>query len=596
MEKYKVTILPIEKEIFVKEGTSLLEAQRIAGLHPDAPCGGNGTCGKCTVEIISGRDSTVEKACSTLVDRDIVIKVNPQKDTHHLLTEGIRNEIDVQCAIKSLWIKVERPRVGDCQAEWVRIKKSISNSMTATYGYSYEDYSIDISLLSNIYDDLTGNNYLINVILYNNEVIAVSNKDFKKYVMAFDIGTTSIVGYLLNADTGEQAVTVSMLNPQTQYGGDVINRSNYAIENGVGYLTSVVRTGLNELIREAAAKAHVKKSEIYLISVVGNTCMHHLFLGISPKPLVHAPYNPVISEKLEFKASDLELNINPRGKILVLPNIAGFVGADTAGVLLATDFDILEPLTLAIDIGTNGELVMGNKERMIACSTAAGPAFEGAKIKFGMRGKEGAIEHMVFEGDRLKISVIGGVSPIGICGSGLMDVVATLVENEIIDESGKLADPDTVTSNVAKANKDRLKVIDGEKVFIIHYGGKESEHVYITQRDIREVQLAKAAMAAGMELMAAELGIELHDIKQVLIAGAFGNYMTPHSACAIGLIPAVLEERIVPVGNAAGEGAKVAALNYKEFLRSEEITNKVEFLELAANPGFQDCFVDQLSF
>lgn len=592
MNKYKVTILPMGKEIYVEEGTSLLEAQRLAGLRPDAPCGGNGTCGKCIVEIISDGESRIDKACSNFVKSDTIIKVKVEESSHHLLMEGIKRQVDIASSICNRWIKINPPIAGESDSEWDRIKKKISDAA----GVSEEEVKIDISLLSGVYDMLIDNKYMLNMIMHNNEVIDIKSREVKKYVMAFDIGTTSIVGYLLDADTARQAATVSMLNPQTQFGGDVINRSNYAIENGIDHLSSVVRAGLNELITSAAKEAKIKKSDIYMVTIVGNTCMHHLLLGISPKALVQAPYIPVLSNRLELKAADIDLEINSRGKALILPNIAGFVGADTAGVLLATDFDHLEPLTLAIDIGTNGELVMGNKKAMIACSTAAGPAFEGARIKMGMRGKEGAVEHVRFNGNEMEYSVIGNVKPIGICGSGLMDVMAVLIEEGFVDDSGKLLGAEELTMERAIQNKDRLVEEAGEKRFIIYKGETDSDHVYVTQKDIREVQLAKAAMAAGISMMAAALKVKVEDIQQVMIAGAFGNYMSPHSACKIGLIPETLEDRIIPVGNAAGEGAKIAALNYKEFARSEEITDKVMFLELAAESEFQDCFVDHLGF
>lgn len=589
MNKYKVTILPMEMEVFVDEGTSLLEAQIIAGLRPDAPCGGKGTCGKCLVEIISDGESRVDRACQNHVNRDMTIRVRTEKKTHHLLMDGVKQNIEVNSAVSSAWVQVERTKVGNHDTEWTRVKKVLSFSLPQWKN----KFSVDITLLSDLYDRLKDNNYFIDAVLFKNEVIDFRNTKGDTYVMAFDIGTTSIVGYLLNADTSEQAAVVSMLNPQTQYGGDVIMRSTYAIENGVSYLTDVVRAGLNELINKAVEEAGIKSSDIYMLSIVGNTCMHHLLLGISPKALVHAPYNPVISEKLELCAKDLSLNINSRGRALILPNIAGFVGADTVGVLLATKFDKLDKLTLAIDIGTNGELVMGNKDRMVACSTAAGPAFEGAKIKCGMRGKEGAIDHFKFDGDKVQYSVIGDVVPVGICGSGLMDIVASLLEAGIVDESGKILSADELETTVAIANKNRLALIDGEKVFILYEG---EAPVFISQKDIREVQLAKGAMAAGVELMAKKLGIEINDIEQVLIAGAFGNYMAPESACRIGLIPRILENRVVPIGNAAGEGAKMAAINYEEFTRSESIARKAEFLELATTPEFEDCFVDHLEF
>ncbi|SHJ06947.1 ASKHA domain-containing protein [Parasporobacterium paucivorans] len=594
MNEYKVKILPMQLEVMVEEGTTLLEAQRLAGLEPDAPCGGKGTCGKCLIEILSDGPVRTEKACANRVTQDMTIRVIEKNKGHRLLMEGASQEIDVKSAISSAWIKVDPPKIGNHNTEWQRVK----NALSKVYAFRKDrDFKIELPLLSGLYEQLKDNDGMVDTILYKNWVIDIRNKKTDKFGIAFDIGTTSIVGYLLNVETGEQKAVVSMLNPQTQFGGDVINRANYAIEEGVQILTQTVRKGLNELIEEAVQKAGIDKNDIFMASIVGNTCMHHLYLGISPKALVHAPYNPVMSEKLEMRADDLNMNINPNGRVIVLPNIAGFVGADTTGVLIATNFDAIEEMTLAIDIGTNGELVMGNKDHMIACSTAAGPAFEGAKIKCGMRGMEGAIDHFELNGTTFKYSVIGDLVPLGICGSGLMDIVAVLLDAEIIDETGKLVSAETAQSPAALANIDRLVELNKERIFVIYRDEQDPrKNVFLSQQDIREVQLAKGAMAAGIDLMAKTLGIGISDVKKVLIAGAFGNYMSPKSACRIGLIPQELSDRITPIGNAAGEGAKIAVLNYCEFQKSEKITQKVEFLELATRPDFQDCFIDHLSF
>jgi len=288
----------------------------------------------------------------------------------------------------------------------------------------------------------------------------------------------------------------------------------------------------------------------------------------------------------------------------VLPNIAGFTGADTTGALLASEIDKSDSLTLLIDIGTNGEIVLGNRHRMIACSTAAGPAFEGALIACGMRGADGAIDHFNINGARAEYTVIGGGRPAGICGSGLIDAVAGLLENGIVDRSGRIADPEKLlqSDGVPEYAKPdiaaRIRSIEGIRSFII---AEENETdtgkpIYISQKDIREVQLAKAAIAAGIKLLAEEFGVGTADIEKVLIAGAFGNYMSPKSACLISMIPPELEDRIIPIGNAAGEGAKRAALSINEFERSKRIAKTCKYIELAAHPGFQDRFIEELEF
>ncbi|NCB93947.1 MAG: DUF4445 domain-containing protein [Clostridia bacterium] len=389
------------------------------------------------------------------------------------------------------------------------------------------------------------------------------------YLAAFDIGTTSVVGYLMDGRSGRELASASMLNPQSKFGADVISRCNYVITQQSDRLAKVIRKTVNTLLCQLAGKAQIHTEEIMQVSIVGNTCMHHLFLGIDPQSIVVAPYKPVQKEAMTVQAKDYDIQIHPQGILRVLPNIEGFVGADTVGCILAAEMDQREKMTLMIDIGTNGEIVLGNKNRMICTSTAAGPAFEGAKIACGMRGADGAIDH-VYNGKNISWSCIGQGEPKGICGSGLMDAVRVLLERGEITVTGRLAN-------------------DGNPIYI-------SENVYLTQKDIREVQLAKGAMAAGMCILCKKMGIEIEDIEEVLIAGAFGNYMDPDSACTIGLIPKQLRNRITNIGNAAGVGAKLAVLSQEEFEKADMLAKEIEFAELALSMEFQEIFVEEMGF
>ncbi len=594
MGQFKVHFLPQDVTVTVDEGTSLLDAQIKAQLHPDAPCGGKGTCGKCLVNILSGGPAGIQKACVTEVHEDMEVELKAESLKHSILLEGAKRNIVIDPAIKGYHVAVEKCLIGDSRSDWARLKEAVSQAS----GIPAEEIPVSLPVISGLYDYLLAHNFEADVIMCENEIIDLADSEKPLYVMAYDIGTTTIVGYLLNARTGRELAVSSMLNPQSQFGADVIQRSNHALAEGVEELSSCVRKALNDLTAQAALQAGITAEEIYMITVVGNTCMHHLFAGIMPGALVHSPYNPSVSESMMLPAAQYGIRIHPHGKIMLLPNIAGFVGADTVGVLLATQFDTLEDLTLVIDIGTNGEMVLGNKDHMIACSTAAGPAFEGAKIQCGMRGAEGAIDHVHFENNQLVYSTIGNAKPVGICGSGLMDIIAELLKAGIIASSGRLEKPEALTGEIGKANAHRIEKIDNFLSFVLA-DERESgtgKKIFLSQKDIREVQLAKSAMAAGILLMSDTLKIRQEDIKKIMIAGAFGNYMSPDSACAIGLLPQELRDRIEPIGNAAGEGSKIAALNKEEFHHCDQMARQTEFLELATHPDFQDCYVDELEF
>jgi len=401
------------------------------------------------------------------------------------------------------------------------------------------------------------------------KVSAVSPDGADPYVLAFDIGTTTVVCYLLDGHNGTLLAQAGMENPQRAYGADVISRIQYVMETGSTALRGEILHALAHLARVTAVQAGIKPDTITLASIVGNTAMHHLLLGLDPRPLTVPPYMPAQSCALDLPSRGL-LPIAENGTVRILPNIAGFVGGDTVACMAATEFDKLEAITLLLDIGTNGEMVLGTRRRRIACSAAAGPAFEGAAISCGMRSEAGAIDRVWLEGDAVQFHAIGDCIPRGLCGSGLLDLVSVLLECGVLDESG------------------RLLCGSGYRL--------PGTEVVLTQRDVREVQLAKAAIRTGIELMAQTLGIAIPQITSVLLAGAFGSRLSPGSACKIGMIPPCLCDRIQPIGNAAGTGAIRCALSGAEFARSSVLAEETEFLELASLPQFQDAFVDALLF
>lgn len=388
-----------------------------------------------------------------------------------------------------------------------------------------------------------------------------------RYALAFDIGTTTVVGYLLDGKKGGTIAAVSSPNPQREFGADVISRIQYALKEDAEQIQKVILDTLKALTLEAAAKAEISAEEITVVSLVGNTCMHHLFLGIDVKSLATPPYQASVTKALVLPAKDY-LPVSEDAQLRVLPNISGFVGADTSGCILASAMDEAEEWTLLVDIGTNGEMVLGKGRKRIACSTAAGPAFEGAKIECGMRGAEGAVDHVWLDGEEVRCSVIGGGKATGICGSGILDAVAVLLKKGVIAPNGRMK----------------------EKRFIL------KDEVYLSQKDVRQVQLAKSAIRSGIELLAKTEGIEISQIQKLLLAGAFGNFMSPESACAIGLLPPLLLNKIESAGNAAGEGAKAAAISRAAFEKAEKLAGETEFLELASLPEFQKTYLNWLDF
>lgn len=474
-----------------EKGTTILQAEIAAGMVPDAPCGGQGKCGKCLVQV----DGEKVLACQTKIEKDCVVcSLHGGKKQAKILNNGLFRQVSCQPGI--LPEEVEHP------------------------------------------------------------VLA-----------AVDLGSTTVVTYLMDGKSGKLLSTKSILNPQRQYGADVVMRCSYVLEHGPVPLSSCIRQAIDQLLEEAAKEAGRTREEIVHIVMAGNACMHHLFLEYPVDTLAKAPYVPRVLDAVNRKASDCGIHVWENAFLSWLPNIGGFVGADTTACMLAAEFDRREELTLMVDIGTNGEMVLGNRDGYTVCSTAAGPAFEGAKITCGMRGSEGAIDHVYLKDGKVEYHVIGNGIPSGICGSGLLDAVFCLLQTGWIREDGYMKEP-----------------------------WYFSPDVYLNQKDIRELQLAKAAIAAGVQLLCRKRGCRISDIQTLLLAGAFGNYLDPESACGIGLLPEILREKIVPVGNAAGAGARLAVLSYDEFHRAERMAKNAEFLELATEPDFMDVYVDEMSY
>ena len=562
-------------EIEMDDGASVLEAEIRAGLRPDAPCGGLGKCGKCLVKI----NGEVVKACQVRISEGetCVVETLDRAGSEKILTDGFNREVVFEPGLRMVQVKLEKARPGEKRSDWQRLLDELAEMDSDV---EPERMEVDLKLAGELYGMRRDSDDWY-VIYSGRRILEMRKQAGRRCLAAFDIGTTTIAGYLLDSEDGRMLAVESRMNPQAQYGADVIMRANYALEHGTDVLSRCIREAVNEMLGVLAGDAGISREDIFQVCIVGNTCMHHLFLGISPASLVHAPYTPAVSERLVLNAGDYGLDVQRKAELIMLPDIAGYVGADTCGCLLALRQDQKDEISLMIDIGTNGEMVLGNRNRLVTCSTAAGPTFEGAKIECGMRGAAGAVDHVKYENGKWDYTTVGNQPAVGLCGSGLIDLVAGLLDAGMLDENGALS-----------SGQEKQGVF---MLVPLEQAGNE-RGVYLTQKDIGEVQLAKAAIAAGIQMLMKRLGITEEEICSVYIAGAFGNYMDPVSAGKIGLLPAALVKKVKPVGNAAGEGAKIALVNEREMLEMDELVGKIDFVELAASGDFQDYFIDELGF
>jgi uncharacterized 2Fe-2S/4Fe-4S cluster protein (DUF4445 family) len=598
--QFHVTFLPDASETWVPEGITLLQAAAVANVAIDAPCGDRGICGKCKVRVLGGLTAPTlpEKtlipvdeleggwrlACQTRVYQDMTVQV-PERALQPAVVP--LSAIAPRPAVRKLHVTMPEPTIEDAVSDLSRLYRELNGRAGSL--------QFGLPLLRLLPQILERASYDATAVAVGDRLIAVEHGDTtaRCFGLAVDLGTTSVVAILADLNTGKVLGVESRLNGQANYGADVISRIHAVMDAGtVEPLQQAAVATINAALESLLRNTGVERDEIYEAVVVGNTCMNHLFLGIDPHSLALAPYQPVVTDPVVTPAADLGVAINSAGSVYTLPNIAGFVGSDTVAVILAAGMHRSDKVKLAIDLGTNGEMVLGNRHRLLACSTAAGPAFEGARISCGMRATEGAIERVWIDGDDVKLQVIGGGAPIGICGSGLLDAVAQMRRAEIVSESGRMVTAAKARADVPDRLAKRLVGGDTSNGFVLGRRGKRQ--VVLTQGDVRELQLAKGAIRAGISILLKEYGIELSGVSEILLAGAFGSYISPASARAIDLVPFVPIEKITAVGNAAGQGAVMALLSTP--LRDEaiEIAKSVRYVELSARPDFMDQFMDAL--
>jgi uncharacterized 2Fe-2S/4Fe-4S cluster protein (DUF4445 family) len=624
-DKCMIIFQPSGRRGYIEKGKTLKEASVLLGVDIEGICGEKATCGKCKVRIEEGafekygvqssRDhlspmSTTENkflsrqeehagfrlACQAHLLDNIVVFVPEESRMGKQVVRKAAREITIELkpAVRKYYVDLPKATLQDTRGDWERIQTELETV------HGLQHLTLDYLALISLQEIVRTGEWSVTVAVWHGrEVIKVEpGKRMQAYGLAVDVGTTTVAGYLSDLTDGKLLATASMMNPQVVYGEDVMSRISYTMTHpeGLEQMNTAILDGLNGIVEEAAAIAGINRMDILDMTIVGNTCMHHLFLNIDPRNIGRSPFPPALHHSLDIKVRDIGIRIAPGAYVHVLPIEAGFVGADNVGVLIAETPYLQDSVELIIDIGTNGELVLGNRQKLISSSCATGPAFEGAEIRYGMRAAPGAIEKIVIDPQtrdvRFKVidreewnTELAEVGAKGICGSGIIDVVPQLFLAGIIDRTGRFS---------KELDTPRFREVNGEPEFVIAWARETSigQDIVVCQNDVRAIQLAKGAMYAGAKIMMGALGVE--KIDKVILAGAFGSYIDKVSAALLGLFPDCELDNIYSVGNAAGDGARMALLNIDKRTEADEIARRVEYLELTLEPNFDKIFAQAM--
>jgi uncharacterized 2Fe-2S/4Fe-4S cluster protein (DUF4445 family) len=600
----RIEFEPVGRRGECPEGQSLLDCARQLGVDLVSLCGGLGTCSRCKVQILEGQvlDPTPREreliasqklaegyrlACQTFPLSDCRVGVPPESLTAPQRTqvEGLEVVVELEPPVCAYPVQLKPPSLAgrDLRADGERLLDALAQQ------HQVECCAVGLGVLRHLSPQVRGDKWQAKVAVRDGrEIVALLSPSHRPLGMAVDLGTTKIAGYLLDLESGQTLASQGMMNPQISYGEDVIARMVHAQEGSAGaaQLQAVVANALNQMAADMCAEADADPAEIVEAVVVGNTAMHHLFLRLPVEQLARAPYVPAVAESLDVKARDVGLAIAPGGYVHLLPNVAGFVGADHVAMLLATGVAQANDVVLALDIGTNTEVCLASHGAMTSVSCASGPAFEGAHIAHGMRAANGAIERVRIVDGRVEYQAIGGAPPVGLCGSGILDALAELYRIGVLDETGRLGEHPRVRVGGDGA---REFVLLGEE----ERGGQPA--ITITQKDVRELQLAKGAMRAGIQILLEAQGLSEQEIDRVIIAGAFGTYIDVSSAVAIGMLPSLPLDRFRQVGNAAGTGARLVLVSRSKRAEAQEIARRVGYIELATEPRFMRVFAEAMS-
>jgi uncharacterized 2Fe-2S/4Fe-4S cluster protein (DUF4445 family) len=586
----------------VEESTNLLGFLRNNSFNVSSTCGGKGKCGKCRIKVkgLKGVISEHEKkllgirtieqgyrlACINKIDSELDIYLDEVSIKANIITSGKTRAVDLNPSMNKRYLEITPPSLEDQASDLDRIEVSFNIPAQLT-----------IDVLRSLPALLRDNAFKVTGLIYDNKLVAVEPGDTssRMFGIAMDIGTTTLAAYLYDLCSGKKLGEASALNPQRIFGADVLSRIDYTAKDKQKEqeMHKSLIKGINGLIKELSQNCRISSDEIYQAVFVGNTTMTHFLLNLPAGNIAVSPFIPVTTRLSTCTASQLGININKHGFAVVYPCVSGYIGADSVAAVLSSGMHETDGYSLLIDIGTNGEIVFGGNKGLYACSTAAGPAFEGANIKCGVGGIAGAVDKVFFD-NKLKYTTIGNLDPIGICGSGVVDAIAVMLEQGIIDETGRILDYDECT-DVPPELAGRLVELDGMKAIRLASRNND-EDLVITQKDIRELQNAKAAIAAGVSTLIKRAGASLGDIRKVYLAGGFGNYINVDSAVRIGLIPAVLRDKVESIGNAAGEGAIAGLLSREMISQAVEISNSIEYIELSSSAEFVDEYINNMTF
>lgn len=607
MPEDQILFQPMGRRVRSQTDLTLLELANRAGAGIEAACGGKGRCGKCRIKIrgdalppdesereVLGaeKSESFRLACQTYVRGSATVWI-PEASRFHrqvILTAGSAYHVELDPGVRTLEIQVPLPDLQDSSADRERMLDMLNRAWEGDAGIEWET---PLSVLRGLEEKLQSDNGRLAVTAdREGKILDIRPGTASACLgLAVDLGTTTVVAYLVDLSDGKVLGVQADMNPQVAEGEDVVSRismCHQAPEN-LKRLSRMVHECIARLAADACREAGKDPDRIFDCTVVGNTAMHHIFLGLNPAHLAMAPYTPVASGGLTVRSSELDLGLPAEARVYLPPVKAGFVGADAVAMAMALDADQTDVPTLMVDLGTNGELVLATRDRILCCSTAAGPAFEGGHILWGMRGAPGAVDGVCLsQADGVPVlSVIGGVAPRGICGSGLVSLVSELIAAGAVTPAGAF-DPGISSPRIRDGQEGREFVLAAARET------GTGRDLVLTHRDLAQLQLAKAAIHAGIALMMEELGVSR--ISRVLLAGAFGNYLDPACACGIRMLPGVTADRVTAVGNAAGAGAVMALVSRAQRTRARALVEQMEYLELAVHPRFKEAYLDGMAF